>query len=404
MVIPNTVKIIETWSFISNQITNITIPNSVISIGDNAFRSNNLTSIVIPDGVTSIGYGCFSNNKLIDVTIPSSLTDFSLGCWSSKCLNPFYQNPTLETLIVDKDNPKYVSINDAIYTKDMKTLVFGTKNAANNILETTTTIGYSAFYRMDIPSVTIGHNVKKIEESSFSYNNLESLIIPDSVVELESYSFGDNTLLKKITIGTGLSKFGNFDGENPPTSIPFESDGASEREDGCSWSIYTYQPFSGSNKIQEIVVSSDNPYYKSYNNTIYSKNGYWLVAGSIDPLATTVADGTIGINRGAFYSMFISSNLILPTSIKYIGAYAFNYTSAKNTPLNLPNVEYLGANSLNYYAGKNIYIGDKIVIVDFGAIGNGVNVTINKKESEVQYYKKGCSSLGYNNTVTFLPE
>jgi hypothetical protein len=69
VIIPNSVKSIDTCAFRINLLTSVTIPNSVTSIGINAFASNQLTSVTIGNSVTSIGYNTFASNPLTSVTI-----------------------------------------------------------------------------------------------------------------------------------------------------------------------------------------------------------------------------------------------------------------------------------------------------------------------------------------------
>ena len=75
--IPDGIKSIAGGAFFDcSGLTSVTIPNSVTSIGSYAFsRCTGLTSVTIPDSVTSIGYSAFSGcTGLTSVTIPNSVT------------------------------------------------------------------------------------------------------------------------------------------------------------------------------------------------------------------------------------------------------------------------------------------------------------------------------------------
>ena len=74
VVIPNTVKKIETWAFEQNQLTMVVIPDTVTTIEYMAFAYNQLTNVTIPDSVTSIGNAAFAYNQLTNITIPDSVT------------------------------------------------------------------------------------------------------------------------------------------------------------------------------------------------------------------------------------------------------------------------------------------------------------------------------------------
>ncbi|NLC48673.1 MAG: leucine-rich repeat protein [Tenericutes bacterium] len=199
--IPNSVVTIEGYAFEYNSLENVIIPNSVTSIESCAFRNNNLTSVVIPDSVMSIGYDAFSHNDLNSVTIGSGLSSIST--------NPFLNNPNLTNVVVDNNNPNYMSSNSAIYTKDGKTLILGNQTSANNILNTTTRIAQNAFSYNNLTTVTIPSSVTNIDDFAFYNNKLTSLTIPNSVVSIGDYTFYNNKLTN-VSISNSVTSIGSF--------------------------------------------------------------------------------------------------------------------------------------------------------------------------------------------------
>ncbi len=154
-----TVTKIDKSAFSSTKFSEIKLPDTLTSIGDFAFSScSNLTSITIPASVTSIGNSIFSSCK--------GLTDISIA----------------------SGNTSYQMIDQAIYSKDGKTLV--TCPAASEI--------------------TIPDTVTKIADYAFYYNaNLQSITIPESVTEMGEGAFGNCSSLSGITIeGNGLITIG----------------------------------------------------------------------------------------------------------------------------------------------------------------------------------------------------
>ncbi|WP_315793426.1 leucine-rich repeat domain-containing protein [Paenibacillus sp. BIC5C1] len=64
VVIPDTVKVIQTYGFRYTSLTSIELPDGLLTIGSSAFENNPLTTVVFPDSVTMIGnYSFYMNNS-----------------------------------------------------------------------------------------------------------------------------------------------------------------------------------------------------------------------------------------------------------------------------------------------------------------------------------------------------
>ena len=119
---------------------NTVIPENVTSIGAFAFHGlSSLTSITIPNSVTSIGEWALGYcDGLTSLTIPASLVDLGTN-------DPFTACSSLESIVVEKGNPKFDSRNDcnAIIEKSTNSLLLGCKNTI--IPNDVTSIGNRAF-------------------------------------------------------------------------------------------------------------------------------------------------------------------------------------------------------------------------------------------------------------------
>ena len=119
---------------------NTEIPKDVTSIGAWAFHGlSSLTSITIPNSVTSIGEWALGYcDGLTSLTIPASLVDLGTN-------DPFTACSSLESIVVEKGNPKFDSRNDcnAIIEKSTNSLLLGCKNTI--IPNDVTSIGNRAF-------------------------------------------------------------------------------------------------------------------------------------------------------------------------------------------------------------------------------------------------------------------
>ena len=218
-------------------LTSVTIPNSVTSIGSYAFqRCSGLTSVIIPNSVTSIGLGTFATcSGLTSVTIPNSVT--SIGD------DAFYGCSGLTSVII----PNSVT-----------SIGLGTFAACSGLTSVTipnsvTSIGEKAFYYCSgLTSVTIGNSVTSIGERTFEgcsgltsvhisdiaawcnikfdgYNSnplsyahhlylngeeVNDLVIPNSVTSIGEYAFDGCSGLTSVTIGNGVTRiwYGAFYG------------------------------------------------------------------------------------------------------------------------------------------------------------------------------------------------
>jgi len=69
LVIPGSVKTIDTWAFANVPLTSLTLNEGVTTIGQRAFNAALITKLVIPNSVTSIVNEAFNNNKIQDLSI-----------------------------------------------------------------------------------------------------------------------------------------------------------------------------------------------------------------------------------------------------------------------------------------------------------------------------------------------
>ncbi len=156
--------------------------------------------IVIPDGVTSIYMSAFSDRKNTkSITLPKTLDELD---WD----NTFRYCTSLENVYVDKDNPKYYSINGSLVDRSTKTLVWANSDFEIPDDGSIERIGTGAFYGRNITNIKIPSSVVAIGESAFQ--NCESLVsvhIPSSVVEIGANAFYGCKSLKGIVI-SGLIK------------------------------------------------------------------------------------------------------------------------------------------------------------------------------------------------------
>ena len=255
LIIPNTVKTIGSLAFwYCTGFTQLVLPDAMESIGHDAFSDcSGLTEVTFPSALQVIESHAFSDcSGLVSLTLPSSLqTIENRAFWSCTGLTGTLYIPAsvdsigpcvfsycndLDAIIVDPDNPKYYSENNALITKNDKTILTACKNTV--IPDDIRGIGSYAFASMStltevpelpltlriiddhafyacpfIGNLVLPDSLEFIGECAFSFcHGLNgSLAIPDAVTQIGDYAFlecegFDGTL----TLGKSLTSIGNM--------------------------------------------------------------------------------------------------------------------------------------------------------------------------------------------------
>ena len=183
-------------------LTAVTLPNSVRTVGNDAFYGcSNLESVVandkvfahlpvsysgsysIAEGIKAIAGGAFHRcNNLVSVTIPKSVTSIGDAAFRN-CVS-------LTAFNVASDNIVYCSINGVIFSKDKKTLV--------------------AFPSGKKGSYTVPNGVESIAFSAFIWANIETVILPNSLLTIEQSAFYSCEKMKRVTIPNIVTKIGKL--------------------------------------------------------------------------------------------------------------------------------------------------------------------------------------------------
>ena len=156
-----------------------------------------VTDLVIPNGVEAIGNGPFANyQNLRSLAIPKTVTDIAS--------NAFEGCPNIASVTVAEDNPAYCSVENTVYSKDMKTLCCRLVPFSGVFVvpDGVTTIGSRAFaWATDaMTGVQLPNSVTTIDFRAFyECGGLTSFVIPSSVTSIGSYAFAYCTKLTEVT-------------------------------------------------------------------------------------------------------------------------------------------------------------------------------------------------------------
>lgn len=332
--------------YTDNTVKDLIIPDTldgkpVVGIGAEAFFRMNFETVVLPESLRDIGYSAFRYcQKLKSIHIPAGVRTFNT--LEETRIADFALCYALEEITVDENNPYFTSVDGVLYTKDMTVLmsVPGAYEGRLEIPETVTTIGiYSLSMCNKITEIVIPkglvtqlttwgefelegaeisecYGLKNIivaedhpylsAENGSLYNKdktkllkiapksiEDSYVFADTVTEIGSYTFRGCDALKSITIPAGMNMSQNFFSE-------------------CAY-------------LTEILVDENNPYLKSVDGVVYSKDGATLVAMPVGAGtgSFTVPEGVTTIGMQAFERCMLEE-VILPETLTRIESFGFN--------------------------------------------------------------------------------
>lgn len=204
-------------------LTSIVIPDSVTKIGDKAFQNcSYLQSVTLPSTLKTIGASAFRNcRSLTEITIPDTVTDIEESTFSyCRGLTQVSLGKGVKTI----GQSAFLACN-ALKTIELGNNVENVSISAFEDCDALTdvTIGngikrisMDAFRNCDaLTRVKLGSGLEAIGEYAFSdCVQLSAIVIPDSVTEIGTGAFYGCEQLSDISIGASVKKIGRFAFEN----------------------------------------------------------------------------------------------------------------------------------------------------------------------------------------------
>ena len=351
----------------------ITIPSKidgkpVTSIGDGAFYNcTSLTSITIPNSITSIGKNSF------------------ITCWSLTNIN------------VASGNNYFSSKDGILFNKDKTTLIRypeGSKRAVYSIPSTVRNIGEDAFSYSNLTSITIPDSVTSIGSWAFTYcDGLTSITIPNSVRNIEDYTFAYSHSLTSITIPNSVTSIGfcAFDFCEGLTSITIPNS-VTSIGDGAFYNCTSLTSITIPNSVTSIGIETfsrcDSLTSITIPNSVTSiEDGAFREC--INLKSITIPNGVTSIGDYAFGDCDSLTSITIPSSVTSIGDFAFYHC------YNLSATHYTG--TLEQW--RKISIGDRNecltsnVIIETDSSNGALISTINTDSTSV--------SVGDSIEITF---
>lgn len=293
-------------------------------------KIDKITNVKIKDGVTSIGHGAFCDHKnLRNVTIPNSITSIGAGA--------FYGTPFLN----NKGNWK----DRILYIDDYLIQAQDTIRGTCTVKPGTKVIASRAFSDCEnLNEVILPNSVISIGESAFwGCTGLASITIPNSVTSIGNEAFAYCENLNHITLSNCLTDIG--------------------------WSAFSDTAYYNDTKNWEKHCEGDVLYLGNYlieansiANTYSVKDGTkaiasWAFRCCSELQSITIPDSVTSIGDRAFQYCTNLSEIVVPNSITHIGGQAFAFTAYANDGINWDeNILYLGSYLIEInYSDSDVY-------------------------------------------------
>lgn len=340
VIVEDGIEIIDDYAFCGADMEKIELPNTIKTIGWNAFTESNLEEISIPESVTHIGaYAFWDCRKLKKVYISKGLEELGtmetyMSSEKKKLIGIFAGCYNFESLVVDEDNPYYMSYENSLYTADGKELIeYNPSMTELKLLPQTEIIGTEAFLRTmygDSKIITLPDGITELGYRSFACcHNLTEFNMPDTVVSLKELAFESCESLKSLKISKNLEEIGQDSlyecNSLQRLEIPdkvnslgyfkfggckyvYIGSGFCEEMDAGLWDWFTSDG-------RYVEISEHNPYYKSFKNSLYTADGKKLLGyGGTEEISQLLGSVEV-IGDSAIYT---KGGVILPDSVKEI--------------------------------------------------------------------------------------
>ena len=153
-------------------------------------EKDNVKKIIIGEGITSTSnYALYQFSNVEEVVLPSTLITMPEGTAAG-----FYTDGNLKKIVVAKENPAYVVVDNVLYNKDMKKLVLYPRGKNNEI------------YKIPEGITTIGsHGI-------VSNKNLKKIVFPSSVTDISSRGIQSNPNLVEFVVDNNNPVYSSKDG------------------------------------------------------------------------------------------------------------------------------------------------------------------------------------------------
>ncbi len=293
----------------------------VSAIGEGVFMENTtINSITLPATVTTIGDNAFLGcTVLTEVNLPAGLTTVGNGA--------FINCTSLETLVLG--NATKLGSNMLSGCSSLKELTIATDNVAMSTLFSGTTYD-KASYPATLKTITVTNDTTVNANAFRAMKNLETINWTKNVGTVSNEAFADCTALKTLNMSirtkVGVGSFRNC---KSLTSIALHSNateiGASAFE-GCT----ALESITAGNSLRIVAMDAfkGTPWLKNQPAGIVMLNRVFVTYTGSEAVVTLPAN-TLGVAENALMNNKVVRELVIPTSVTYIGKNALTGTKVE---------------------------------------------------------------------------
>lgn len=306
---------------------------NITSIGAGAFNGKDkLHSVVIGKYVTVINQRAFFNcGKLVSVTFPDALEEICKSAFHS-CNMLTSVNLSENVRTIGEAAFQYCRALEEVKMPGVQSLgssVFANCTALKTIEipSSVTKISDYAFYSSGLTSFNVGAQIESIDgyafhgcksltevefaedgnltairRNAFSSSNLEAVELPNGVESIGYQAFAECAKLSEVSIPESVTEIGAYAFDQ--TALYLEQ----VTDDEVETLVY----------VDNWLVSTSRAVQA--NTQLL---GYEAIPNGEDAETLIIREGTVGIASMTFYENINLRQVRLPSSVKYIGSYAF---------------------------------------------------------------------------------
>ena len=339
--IPKSVEVIESGAFSGcSSLSNLVILDAVTSIGSGAFSPcenlenvefgnyvtsidsyafkgcNKLVSLIIPNSVTSIGEESFKDcTNIQNIEIPNSVAFIGQNAFEG-CVN--IEKVNIDCTKIDRWFPTS-SINEIIFgdhVTEIGTSAFSWANIKTlDIPNSVTTIGNNAFQDCsNLVTVDIHNSVTTIGNNAFqNCSNLVDIDIPNSVTSIGQYAFSYCTKAKSLIIPNSINNIGL------------------EAFSGCDnletiYSLITKVFTIDEHAFSEIVFNNANLYVPKGKLATYQGTNYWskflnIHEGAPTEIGDLDRSYKLKVSDAGMATMYLDYPIAIPDNDNMLGVF-----------------------------------------------------------------------------------
>ena len=248
--------------------------------------------------VTFVGYNDLTNGSLsiTSIVLPRSISSFGYGYyWGSQRENPLTCALGLKEIIVDKDNPRYKSVDGVLYSMDMDTL-------------------YAFPAGKEIEEFTVPSSTSYVYPQAITGNKLKKVSLNHAGITLGDKALYDLTKLKELDLNAcPQNKFFS--------NLPF---GLTINLGASMTSMETLATLLEELDAPVFTLQADNETFSQEDGVLFSADGTTLLAfPGVGKTSYEIPSHVKTIGTYAFKRCTELSNLTIPSSVQTIEDYAF---------------------------------------------------------------------------------